>query len=415
MDTVFALIWFASMIYFFVCLFTKKRRKGKKKWITLAVSLLSLVIFAALTPDTSEKADKGQLEKTEKVAVKSKKSKVKSDKKKNQAKLLAIKESKKKESAKQESLKKEQESKEASSKKAAEQASQAKLAAAKKSSASLANLEYQGTQTINVNNGVPTFSNADMSTANGAWEKYGNLDGLNRATSAEAMLNQSTMPKDGEERSSISEVTPTGWKNKRIGGGYLFNRSHLIGWALSDENANWKNLITGTRSLNSPEMLRFEMDTKTYLEQSSSNYVRYSVTPVFRSNELLARGVHMMAKSVGSNAISFNVYIFNVQSGVKLNYADGSSNVSGATTTASTSQGSSSRSSYSNSAQSQPAKQSSQSTAQAGANDNMTVYVTPTGSKYHTHPHGRGHFTPTTLKEAKAAGLTPCNVCNPPS
>lgn len=411
MDTVFALIWFASMIYFFVCLFTKKRRKGKKKWITLAVSLLSFVIFAAITPDTSEKADKGEPEKTEKVADKPKKAK--SAKKKEQAKLLALKESKKKESAKQESLKKEQESKEAASKKVAEQASQAKLAAAKKASASLANLEYQGTQTINVNNGVPTFSDADMSTANGAWEKYGNLDGLNRATSAEAMLNQSTMPKDGEERGSISEVTPTGWKNKRINGGYLFNRSHLIGWALSDENANWKNLITGTRSLNSPEMLRFEMDTKTYLEQSPSNYVRYSVTPVFRGNELLARGVHMMAKSVGSNAISFNVYIFNVQSGVKLNYADGSSNVSGATTTA-TSQGSSSRSSYSNSGQSQPAKQSSQ-TGQAGANDSMTVYVTPTGSKYHLHPHGRGHFTATTLKEAKAAGLTPCNVCNPPS
>lgn len=187
----------------------------------------------------------------------------------------------------------------------------------------LAKLEYEGTQTIEINQNKPTFSKEDLSTEKGPWEKYGDLDSLNRATAAEALLNKKLMPT--EKRGEISSVTPTGWHSKKINGQYLYNRSHLIGYQLSGENANWKNLITGTRQLNSPEMLRFEMDIKYYLEKSTKNYVRYSVVPVFRGDELLARGVHMMAQSVGSDAIHFNVYIFNVQEGVTLNYADGTS------------------------------------------------------------------------------------------
>lgn len=135
------------------------------------------------------------------------------------------------------------------------------------------------------------------------------------------------MPDDDEERDDISNVEPTGWKNKKIGSGYLYNRSHLIGWALSAENDNWKNLITGTRQLNSPEMQRFEMDIKYYLEQSEDNYVRYPVTPIFRGDEELARGVHMMAQSIDDNKISLNQYIFNVQDNVNLDYSDGSSEI----------------------------------------------------------------------------------------
>ena len=189
----------------------------------------------------------------------------------------------------------------------------------------LAKLEYEGTQTIEINQNNPTFSKKELSTANGPWAKYGDLDHLNRATDAEALLNKKLMPT--EKRGEISSVTPTGWHNKKINGQYLFNRSHLIGYQLTGENANWKNLITGTRQLNSPEMLRFEMDIKYYLEKSAKNYVRYSVVPVFRGDELLARGVHMMAQSIGSDDIQFNVYIFNVQNGVTLNYADGTSSV----------------------------------------------------------------------------------------
>lgn len=189
----------------------------------------------------------------------------------------------------------------------------------------LAQLNYAGKQTIEINHGQPTFSKSELGTKSGAWEKYYPLDTLNRATGAEALLNQSLMPT--EKRGSISKVTPTGWRNKKIGGSYLYNRSHLIGFALAGENANWQNLITGTRQLNNPEMLRFEMDIKYYLEQDKKHFVRYEVTPVFRSDELLARGVHLMAQSIGSNAIKMNVYIFNVQDGVKLNYADGTSQI----------------------------------------------------------------------------------------
>lgn len=141
------------------------------------------------------------------------------------------------------------------------------------------------------------------------------------------MLNQDLMPT--EERGDISSIQPTGWKNKKIKSGYLYNRSHLIGWALAGANANVKNLITGTRQLNSPEMVRFEMDVKYYLEQSKDNYVRYRITPVFRGNELLARWVQMEAQSIDSDTIKFNVYIFNVQDGITLNYEDGSSTISG--------------------------------------------------------------------------------------
>lgn len=193
----------------------------------------------------------------------------------------------------------------------------------KEDNSNLANMEYNGTQTVEVNNNNPTFSEDDLSLVNKAWEKYGDLDQLNRATSAEAMLNKSLMPT--AKRGDISNVKPTGWHNKKIDKGYLYNRSHLIGYALSGENDNWKNLITGTAQLNNPEMLRHEMDIKDYLEKSKNNYVRYSVTPVFRGDELLARGVHIMAQSIKSDDIKFNVYIFNVQDDITLNYSDGTS------------------------------------------------------------------------------------------
>lgn len=208
---------------------------------------------------------------------------------------------------------------------AKEHAKQTIIAQQKKVVNELANLEYQGTQTIEANDGVPLFTEEDLSLTDGAWESYGDLDSLNRVTGANAMLNQSLMPT--EERGDISAIQPTGWKNKKIKGGYLYNRSHLIGFALSGENANWKNLMTGTRQLNSPEMLSFEMDLKYYLEEDSNRYVRYRVTPIFRGDELLARGVQLEAQSIGSNAVSYNMYIFNIQDGVTLNYADGSSEI----------------------------------------------------------------------------------------
>ncbi len=188
----------------------------------------------------------------------------------------------------------------------------------------LANMDYNGTQEIVVNNNNPSFNQDDLSTAKGAWQQYGDLDNLNRVTAANAMLNISLMPSAKREP---LHWNPTGWHNKKISGGWLYNRSHLIGYQLTGQNNNPKNLMTGTRSLNSPEMLAHEMDIAYYLKQSSSHYIRYRVTPVFRGDELLPRGVQMEAQSIGDNSVHFNVYIFNVQSGVTLNYVDGTSQI----------------------------------------------------------------------------------------
>ena len=192
------------------------------------------------------------------------------------------------------------------------------------SKAKLASLSYTGKDVITVNNNDPYFSKSDLSTSQGAWQRYGDLDDLNRVTSANALLNQSLMTNTKREP---LHVDPTGWHNKRIAGGWLYNRCHLIGYQLTGQNNNIKNLMTGTRQLNDPDMLRYENEVADYVKESRANYVRYRVTPIFRGNELLARGVEMEGQSTGSNAVHFNVYIFNVEEGVTLNYSDGTSRV----------------------------------------------------------------------------------------
>ncbi|WNX14908.1 DNA/RNA non-specific endonuclease [Lacticaseibacillus rhamnosus] len=186
----------------------------------------------------------------------------------------------------------------------------------------LANLDYTGQQEITVNNNDPAFSKNDLSTAKGAWATYSDLDSLNRVTDANALLNRSLMPSAKREPLTWN---PTGWHNKKTAHGWLYNRSHLIGYQLTGENNNPKNLMTGTQTLNSPLMLAHEMDIAYYLKQSNDHYVRYEVKPIFRGNELVARGVQMRAQSIGDNTIHFNVYIFNVELGYTINYADGTS------------------------------------------------------------------------------------------
>lgn len=186
----------------------------------------------------------------------------------------------------------------------------------------LANLDYTGQQEITVNNNDPAFSKNDLSTAKGAWATYSDLDSLNRVTDANALLNRSLMPSAKREPLTWN---PTGWHNKKTAHGWLYNRSHLIGYQLTGENNNPKNLMTGTQTLNSSLMLAHEMDIAYYLKQSNDHYVRYEVKPIFRGNELVARGVQMRAQSIGDNTIHFNVYIFNVEPGYTINYADGTS------------------------------------------------------------------------------------------
>ncbi|MFC6275229.1 DNA/RNA non-specific endonuclease [Levilactobacillus tangyuanensis] len=190
----------------------------------------------------------------------------------------------------------------------------------------LAQQAYKGTQIVAVNHNRPTFSQQTLSLKKGAWATYGALDSLNRVTTANAMLSKSTMPTAKREP---LYVNPTGWKNKpyTVNGkrGYLYNRSHLIGYQLTGQNNNLKNLMTGTRSLNDPGMTAYENPVASYLKSHPSDHVRYQVEPVFRGQELVARGVHMQAKSVETSGISYNVYIFNIQAGIKINYNTGTS------------------------------------------------------------------------------------------
>ena len=202
-----------------------------------------------------------------------------------------------------------------------------KKATAKKATVKSSGTYVKGASTYHVsvvNKNKPGFSKATLSTKHGAWQKYGQLDLYNRATAANAMLNKRLMPKAQRE---ALYVNPTGWHNKRIKSGWLYNRSHLIGYQLTGQNNNLKNLITGTRQLNDPGMTKYENKVAAYLKASPKHYVRYRVTPVFKGHELLARGVKMQAQSVGSSKIKFNVYLPNTQAGMQLNYANGLSKV----------------------------------------------------------------------------------------
>ncbi|WP_225422825.1 DNA/RNA non-specific endonuclease [Lactiplantibacillus garii] len=207
-------------------------------------------------------------------------------------------------------------------KKAAKKVTKKKKTSAKASGTYVAAAKKYRVKVVNKNK--PGFSKATLSTKKGAWQKYGQLDLYNRASAANAMLNKKLMPTAKREALTIN---PTGWHNKRIKSGWLYNRSHLIGYQLTGQNNNWKNLITGTRQLNDPGMTKYENKVATYLKASSKHYVRYRVTPVFKNHELLARGVKMQAQSVGSNKVKFNVYLPNTQTSMKLNYANGLSKV----------------------------------------------------------------------------------------
>ena len=185
--------------------------------------------------------------------------------------------------------------------------------------------EYAGDIYVEINNNVPYFEESDYTTE--SFEKYSELDELGRCGVAYANICKETMPVDGEERKSISNVKPTGWVQAKYDGEYLYNRCHLIGYQLSAENANEKNLITGTRYFNVEGMLSFENKVAEYIEQNPNNHVLYRVTPIFEGDNLLATGVEMEAYSVEDNGqgISFNVFVYNVKPEVTINYATGES------------------------------------------------------------------------------------------
>ena len=192
---------------------------------------------------------------------------------------------------------------------------------------SLANVPaYSGKAYVAINNNEPFFSQADYTTQ--SFERYCELDALGRCGVAFANVGQDIMPI--EDRGDISSVTPSGWKNKDysdlIDGGYLYNRCHLIGFQLTAENANERNLITGTRYLNIEGMLPFENMIADYVKETG-NHVLYRVTPIFEDNNLLASGVLLEGYSIEDEGegISFCVYCYNVQLGIVIDYATGES------------------------------------------------------------------------------------------
>ena len=176
-----------------------------------------------------------------------------------------------------------------------------------------------------VNGNVPGFSEKDLTAA--SFESYSELDSLGRCGTAFACLGQDLMPRG--ERGDISGIHPTGWHSVQydfIDGKNLYNRCHLIGWQLSGEDANRKNLITGTRYMNVEGMLPFENMVADYIKETGC-HVLYRVTPVFQGSNLVADGVLMEAMSVEDqgNSISFCVFVPNVQPGVAIDYTDGDS------------------------------------------------------------------------------------------
>lgn len=177
-----------------------------------------------------------------------------------------------------------------------------------------------------LNGNVPLFTDEEM-TSTEIFEEYSDLDELDRCSVAFANLHQSIMPT--EDRESIGMVKPSGWKTEKydfVDGKYLYNRCHLIGFQLAGENANEKNLITGTRFLNVEGMLPFENMVADYLKETG-NHVLYRVTPIFNDNELVARGVTIEAYSIEDNGegIQFYVYCYNNQPKVEINYQTGES------------------------------------------------------------------------------------------
>lgn len=246
---------------------------------------------------------------------------------------------------------------------------------------------YSGQPYVAINGNKPFFKNYEI--IEGSFEFYADLDNLGRCDVAMASVGEDLMPT--EERKNISNVIPTGWINTSydvISGGYLYNRCHLIGYQLTGENANKRNLITGTRYLNVEGMLPFENMIDDYIEKTNNNVV-YRATPVFTNNNLLADGVLLEAYSVEDRGkgISFCVYCYNVQPMITIDYSSGKSSLNAEI-------------------QKEEYQEITEETVKSA------IYRTPTGKRYHLDPDcGGKNSYEVTLEQALDAGLTPCMKC----
>ncbi len=189
--------------------------------------------------------------------------------------------------------------------------------------------DYNGESYVIINANKPNFDEDDYTT--NSFEEYSDLDSLGRCGVAISNIGRDIMPK--EDRESISSIYPTGWVQAKydiVDGKYLYNRCHLIGYQLTGENANEENLITCTRSMNVDGMLQFEDQVAEYVKETN-NHVLYRVTPIFEGDNLLASGVQIEASSVEDRCgdICFNVYVYNVQEGISIDYKTGESKLAG--------------------------------------------------------------------------------------
>lgn len=283
---------------------------------------------------------------------------------------------------------------------------------------------YDGKAYVAVNDNVPFFTEEELSSA--SYETYGELDPLGRCTVCVASVGQDLMP--AEERGNIGAVKPTGWHTVKydfVDGKYLYNRCHLIGYQLTGENANEKNLITGTRYLNIEGMLPFENMVADYVKETDQ-HVMYRVTPVFEGDNLLAVGVLMEGKSVEDKGegVLFCVFAYNVQPGVSIDYATGESSADG-TIVNDTSAQEETKQSTSTSVQQEETQQSTDTNVQQEETQQsaeMQTYVLNTNThKFHKpgcysvekiKPENYAEFTGT-REEAVAYGYDPCKNCNP--
>lgn len=252
---------------------------------------------------------------------------------------------------------------------------------------------YSGNPYVAVNDNNPYFTEEELAEAAASFETYSDLDVLGRCGVCTASVGTDLMPT--EERGNIGSVKPTGWHTVKydfVDGKYLYNRCHLIGFQLTGENANEKNLITGTRYLNVDGMLPFENMVADYVKETNQ-HVLYRVTPVFTGENLVAEGVLMEGKSVEDNGegILFCVFAYNVQPGVSIDYATGES------------------------VEGDPAEDS-------GSSAEISTYILNTNTmKFHREDcssvkkmseKNKAVFEGT-RQEAMDAGYAPCENCNP--
>ena len=269
--------------------------------------------------------------------------------------------------------------------------------------------KYKGNPYVAVNGNTPFFDVSELTVT--SFEEYSPLDSLGRCGVAYACVGKDIMP--AEKRGSIGSVKPSGWhtvKYDNVNGKYLYNRCHLIGYQLTGENANEKNLITGTRYLNIEGMLPFENMTADYVKETN-NHVLYRVTPIFEDNNLLADGVLMEGYSVEDKGegICFCVYAYNVQPDIDIDYSNGNSKLSGTVQN-------------SEAEEVQDLKQSSAAVTNTNENSQTSIYILNTNTyKFHysfcssvdqMSEKNKREYSGTRADVIKQ-GFVPCKICNP--